>query len=153
MPQVSVIVNTYNSDCFICETIASIQAQTFSDLEILVIDDGSVDNTINLVSEIKDSRIQIHSYSNAGIAASRNRGIEKSSAKFIAFIDHDDLWHKDKIANQLQVLRENPSAGFVYSYIKTIDELGNLIRAYPAVEDARNAYAKLLTKNFFTYSL
>lgn len=148
MPQISVIVNTFNSVRFIRETIASIQSQTFTDFEIIIVDDGSTDNTLEIVSSIDDPRIKIYPYSNVGISASRNRGINHSSAEFIAFMDHDDLWHKEKLENQLKALKNSPSAGFVYSYLNMVDEAGRIIRACPAVKDAQKAYEKLLVKNF-----
>ncbi|MEM6518842.1 MAG: glycosyltransferase [Cyanobacteria bacterium P01_C01_bin.70] len=148
MPKVSVILNTYNSAKFILETVSTVQNQTLSDFELLIIDDGSTDDTLEIVSSIKDSRIQIYSYDNAGIAKSRNRGLSHSSAEFIAFLDHDDLWHECKLENQWRLLIEVPDACLACSWIEMISESGNFIRYCSTVSSNNNVHKKILTKNF-----
>ncbi|MGD1930915.1 MAG: glycosyltransferase family 2 protein [Leptolyngbyaceae cyanobacterium] len=148
MPSISIILNTYNSARFLLETVDTVLNQTFQDFELIVIDDGSQDHSLALVSSVNDSRIKVFPYANAGIAASRNRGLQHATAEFVAFLDHDDLWHEKKLENQWQALKARPSAAFAYSWLKTIDESGDFIRTYPPVRHSDNAYEKLLVKNF-----
>ncbi|HBL15031.1 MAG TPA: glycosyl transferase family A, partial [Cyanobacteria bacterium UBA11162] len=104
------------------ETIESILNQTFVDFELIVINDGSTDSTVDIVTSIQDSRLQVFSYPNAGLAASRNRGIDRATGKYISFIDADDLWTPDKLERQLKALEENPQAAVAYSWTDCIDE-------------------------------
>ena len=86
----SVIIPAYNAEHTISETIASVQKQTFSDFELLIIDDGSTDRTLKLVQASTDERIKIFSYKNAGVSVARNRGIAHANGEFISFVDADD---------------------------------------------------------------
>jgi glycosyltransferase involved in cell wall biosynthesis len=116
-PTISVVIPTYNATATVLETIASVQAQTHRDLEILVINDGSTDDLLAcLAPTITDSRVQIHSYPNGGLPVARNRGIERATGEYIAFIDADDLWTPDKLERQLQALEANSRAGLAYSW-------------------------------------
>ncbi|MDA0268282.1 MAG: glycosyltransferase family A protein, partial [Cyanobacteria bacterium] len=81
MPAISVVINTYNSAKFICETIQSVLDQSWTDFELIIIDDGSKDNTLEVVKTIQDDRILIYPYTNGGISKSRNRGIERASGE------------------------------------------------------------------------
>ena len=117
MPLISVIIPVYNAEATIKETIDSVLNQTFTNLELIVINDGSKDSSLSIISNIKDSRLKLFSYDNAGVAISRNRGIKKASGKFIAFIDADDLWTSDKLEAQLKALQSNPQAAVAYSWV------------------------------------
>lgn len=116
MPLVSVIIAAYNSEDTIAETIFSVLNQTFKDLEVIVIDDGSKDNTVELIKEIKDSRVKVFPYENGGVAKARNRGITHANGEYITFLDHDDLWTPDKIEAQVCALQQSPDAGVAYSW-------------------------------------
>lgn len=148
MPLISVIIPLYNSEKTIRETIESVLNQTFSDFELILINDGSKDSTLDIVSSIQDSRLKVFSYSNAGISASRNRGISQASGEFIAFLDHDDLWTPDKLELQLKALQENPQAAVAYSWNNTIDESSQVLRRGGRVNVNTNTYAKFLVGNF-----
>lgn len=128
MPLISVIIPAYNSETTIRETIESVLKQTFSDFELIVINDGSTDRTLEIASSIKDARIKVFSYANAGGAVSRNRGFSHSYGEFIAFLDADDLWTPDKLEAQLEALKENPQAAVAYSWLNAIDESGKFLR-------------------------
>ncbi len=122
---VSVIIPAYNAEDFIGKTLESVIAQTYRNLEILVIDDGSGDRTASIVEEYiqKDSRIQLFHQTNAGVAAARNLGIEKSKGEFIAPIDADDIWYPQNIEKQVQCLVcASEEVGLVYSWSVDIDE-------------------------------
>ncbi len=92
MPKISVVVPAYNSQNTISETITSVLQQTFSDFELIVINDGSTDRTLELLSDVKDARLKVYSYPNGGLPTARNRGIVRATGEFISFIDADDLW-------------------------------------------------------------
>lgn len=148
MPTISVIIPAYNAERTILETIESVQQQTFSDLEIIVINDGSTDKTLDLLYGVKDKRLQIFSYKNGGVSTARNRGISHATGEFIAFLDADDLWTPDKLELQLDALRQYPEAGVAYSWTYFMFEEEG--RSY--VENSHsfegNVYADLLLINF-----
>jgi len=148
MPLISVVIPVYNGERTIRETIASVLKQTFTDFELLVIDDGSTDTTPAIASSFTDPRLTVLSYPNAGLAASRNRGIAKASGKYISFIDADDLWTPDKLELQLRALESNPEAAVAYSLVDVIDDSSQWIRPGGHLKVSDNAYSHLLLTNF-----
>ena len=148
MPKISVVVPAYNSQSTILETIYSVLQQSFSDFELIVIDDGSTDKTLRLLSTVKDARLKVYSYSNGGLPAARNRGIVRATGEFISFIDADDLWTPDKLELQLQALQKNPQAGVAYSWTICMGNDGSSF--HPGVCDSfqGDVYSKLLVGNF-----
>lgn len=144
MPIISVIIPAYNAEKTLEKTIESVLQQTFFDWELIIINDGSQDSTVEVVSRIRDPRIQLFSYPNAGVSASRNRGIAKASGEFIAFLDADDLWTPDKLEASLQALQANPQAAVAYSWTDYIDESGQFFRPGNHLTENGNVYAKLL---------
>ena len=128
---VSVIVPAYNAEATLPATLASIRAQTYEHLEILVVDDGSRDGTARLVVEAgkADPRIRLITQENAGVAAARNRGIDQAKGLYIAPVDADDLWQSRKIERQLRTLRSaGPDTALVYGWNALIDARGRIIR-------------------------
>ena len=114
--KVSVITPTFNDELFIKDTIESILSQTHKNVEVIVVDDCSTDNTLNIINSFNDSRIKlIRNTTNQGAAYSRNLAISKASGDYIAFLDGDDLWMKDKLSKQLQFMLEN---NYTFSYTK-----------------------------------
>lgn len=148
MPLVSVIIPVYNGEQTIRETIASVLNQTFSDLELIVINDGSQDSTLEIVSTIQDFRINVFSYPNTGLAASRNRGISHAAGEYISFIDADDLWAPEKLEAQLKALQANSQAAVAYSWSDCIDESSQFLRTGGHITINGDVYAKLLLVNF-----
>ena len=149
MPVISIVIPAYNAERTILETIASVQKQTFADFELIVINDGSTDRTLDLLKTIEDDRLKVFSYSNGGSSTARNRGICKSTGEFIAFLDADDLWADDKLEMQLAALKEHPSAGLAYSWTYVMSEDGELL--YPVEPTLNGAvYADLLLYNFLS---
>jgi len=148
MPKVSVIVPAYNAQSTILETINSVLKQTFTDFELIVINDGSTDKTLKLLSTITDRRLKVYSYKNGGLPAARNRGIFRSTGEFVSFIDADDLWTPDKLELQLQALGKNPQAGVAYSWTICMGNGGDSF--HPGVSESfqGNVYSKLLVGNF-----
>jgi glycosyltransferase involved in cell wall biosynthesis len=148
MPLISVIIPVYNGEKTIQETIASVLSQTFRDLELIVINDGSQDSTLDVIDRIQDSRLKVFSYPNAGQAASRNRGIARACGEYLSFIDADDLWTPDKLEAQLQALQDNPQAAVAYSWTKCIDESGQFSRRGSHISLNGDVYGKLLLIDF-----
>jgi len=115
MPVISVVIPAYNAARTILDTIASAQQQTFADFELIVINDGSTDRTLELLQTVQDDRLQVFSYRNGGVAIARDHGIAKCRGDFITFLDADDMWTPDKLELQLVALRTHPEAGLAYS--------------------------------------
>ena len=110
-PLVSVVLPLYNGKDFITSSIASVLSQSYGPLELLVVNDGSSDNSADLVPT--DPRIRLFHRQNSGVAASRNFGIGQAKGSYIAFIDQDDYWYPDKLELQMQVLLNDPEPGYV----------------------------------------
>lgn len=148
MPKISVVIPVYNGEKTIQQTVESVLCQTFQDIEILIINDGSSDRTLEILNPISDSRLKIHSFPNAGLAASRNRGIDLAQGDYISFIDADDLWTPDKLQDQLNALEADSQAGLAYSWTDFIDETGNFLRPGGYARIAGNVYRELLLSYF-----
>lgn len=103
MPTVSVVIPAYNAEAFIGDTVHSALNQTFSDLEVIVVDDGSKDGTVKRLEEFGD-RIRVHQKPNGGVSSARNAGVDLARGTFIAFLDADDLWAPTKLERQLHGL-------------------------------------------------
>jgi glycosyltransferase involved in cell wall biosynthesis len=107
VPLVSVIIPTYNRAGLVAEAVASVEAQTFRDLEILVVDDGSTDNTPDVLALLEGVRVLRHP-TRRGVAAARNLGAAAARGEWLAFLDSDDLWLPEKLARQMAYLEERP---------------------------------------------
>ena len=115
MPDVSVVIPTHNRSELLSLTLRSALRQRGVDLEIIVVDDGSVDDTPRLVGALGDPRIRMLRHDVAqGVSAARNHGIVESQGRWIAFLDDDDLWSPEKLALQLHALRET-GRGWAYT--------------------------------------
>ncbi len=124
MPKVSVIIPAYNAMTYLPETIKSVAKQTFTDFEVLIVDDGSSDRIVEWADSVIDDRIKLISQPNQGVSSARNTAIDKSSAEYIAFLDADDLWDAKKLEKQVQFLDDNPSVGLVATWMILTDEQG-----------------------------
>ena len=125
---VSIIMPSYNCAEFVEDTIHSVQAQTYSNWEIIFMDDCSTDDTIKQVSELreKDARIKLfQNHSNYGAAISRNTALHEAKGRWIAFLDSDDLWEPTKLEKQVRFMEENDYA-FSYTEYQEMDADGNL---------------------------
>jgi glycosyltransferase involved in cell wall biosynthesis len=110
MAEVSVIIPTYNRSQKVERAIRSVLDQSFGDVEIIVVDDGSTDDTYQCLDRLRPSITYIRELVNRGVSAARNRGIKSSLAPWIAFLDSDDYWLKDKLQVQMEFLRRNPGS-------------------------------------------
>jgi glycosyltransferase involved in cell wall biosynthesis len=147
MSLISVIIPVFNGEQTIKEAIESVLNQTFSDLELIVIDDGSSDSTLNILSRVRDLRLKVFSYANAGVCVSRNRGFSHASGEFISFLDADDLWTLDKLEAQLEALNANPEAAVAYSWVDYMDPTGKFFRDGSHINANGNIYEEILVKN------
>ncbi|MGB3693669.1 MAG: glycosyltransferase [Spirulinaceae cyanobacterium] len=148
MPTISVIIPAYNAEKTIQLTINSVLQQTWSDFEILVIDDGSNDSTLDKIATIADKRIKVLSQQNRGVSASRNLGISLAKGEYIAFLDADDLWQPNKLKEQLEALKNNPQAAVAYSWTDYIDESGSFLHPGEHKTLNGNVYQEILVHNF-----
>lgn len=114
-PFVSIVMPTYNRANFIVETIKSIQKQTYSNWELIIVDDGSTDQTSEIIGKMKDERIRYYKELRQGMVHARNSGLKKADGYFIAFMDSDDLWADTKLEKQLISLFQHPDAYFCLS--------------------------------------
>lgn len=114
MPTVSVIIPSYNCEAYIAETINSILNQTYKDFELIVVDDGSTDRTLDIVTSFGPS-VRLINQANGGVCKARNHGLGEAKGKFVCLMDHDDFWFPDKLERQIQTFQEHPEAGVVYS--------------------------------------
>ena len=107
MFQISVIIPTFNRKLFLLNAINSVLTQTYQNIELIIIDDGSSDKTLDKIKKYK-SEIKIFRQKNKGVSAARNKGIKLSKNKWIAFLDSDDRWHPEKLEKQINYLKKNP---------------------------------------------
>ena len=120
----SVIIPLYNASIYIDETVNSVINQTYKNWELIIVDDGSTDNSLDLVLTLskKDDRIQVIKQQNLGVSIARNNGISEAKGNYIFFLDADDVWEKDNLELKLQFLEENREMDWVFGAINLIDE-------------------------------
>ena len=126
IPKVTVVVPAYNVSKYIQEALASLEKQTFSDFEVLIVDDGSTDDTAAVVENFcqRDSRFKLLQKSNGGLSSARNYGIRHAQGEYIALLDGDDVYHQDKLATHVARLYSQADVGLVYSASRTIRDDG-----------------------------
>jgi glycosyltransferase involved in cell wall biosynthesis len=130
-PLISIIIPTYNSAQYLPEALNSALAQSYTPIEILVIDDGSTDNTARVMSDYADATIYVRQ-PQSGPSKARNRGIEKAKGAYTAFLDADDIWLPQKLETQMRVLEQDPMAAMVYSRSTHFhDRTGKVLRVFP----------------------
>ena len=119
-PSISVVIPAYNAARFLAATLESVLAQSYPVSECIVVDDGSVDSTADIVGEF-EARVTLVSQTNQGVAAARNRGVLEATSELIAFCDADDVWRKDKLELQVQALAEDPGVSAVFCGVVIVD--------------------------------
>lgn len=125
-PRLSVILPVYNAGLYLQEAVASVLNQTYSDFELLCIDDGSTDNSLSILESFSDARLKIVRHpENKGLIQTLNHGIALASGKYIARMDADDICRKDRFEKQITFLETNPETGVLFSRIQLIDHYGN----------------------------
>lgn len=122
MPFFSIIIPLYNKEKFIEKTIQSVLGQSFEDFELIVVNDGSTDKSLELVNKLKDKRFKTYSISNAGVSKARNFGIQKATSKLIVFLDADDLWKNNHLQELYNLRKAHPHCGlYAMGYAKKFD--------------------------------
>ena len=150
-PLVSVVIPAYNAEAFIEATLTSVLKQTYQQLEILVVDDGSNDRTPELVGAISklDRRVVLLQQANSGVAAARNLGIRQAKGEFIAPLDADDIWYPQNLEKQVDcIVAAGDQVGLVYSWSIDIDEDSQPTGRVRACRIEGNVYTTLLLHNF-----
>jgi glycosyltransferase involved in cell wall biosynthesis len=138
MPYFSIIIPVFNKENFVAKTMKSVLCQTFSDFEIIIVNDGSTDQSEAKILEFRDSRIQYYSHENKGVSAARNFGIQKASAEYICFLDADDYWYTNFLETMHQYTSEIPMQKVFASKIE-IETKKRIVKAqYSVVENTEN---------------
>lgn len=166
-PRMSVVIPAYNHGRFVGEAVSSVLGQTMADLELIVVDDGSTDDTLAVVESIRDPRLRVIAQPNGGTHAAINTGLRAASAPLLAILNSDDAYEPERLAQTVAVLEREPDVALVGSHIQVIDAAGTPIavkhgwtdlepwplaapeRSFRADSDPR---AALLTENYWSTS-
>ena len=146
-PQVSVVMPAYNVARFILESVESCLAQSFRDLQLIVVDDGSVDGTVDRLLAVKDPRLQVIQQANGGSSSARNSGIELAAGEYIGFLDADDLWSPNKLEVHISFLEQHPEVDLTFSRSELIDEDGNATGRTSARVSGEVSFQDLVKEN------
>ena len=145
--KVSIIVAVYNGEKTLARTIESLLSQTHSNIELLLVDDGSSDSSYNIINTyLHDPRVFYFKKDNGGVASARNFGLKNSTGEFVAFCDQDDQWFSDKLQKQLPFFHD-ASIGLVYSWVE-VNTLGKITYSKPTYSG--KCFKDLLKRNFIT---
>jgi glycosyltransferase involved in cell wall biosynthesis len=128
MPKVSVIIPTYNYGKYIEKAIDSVLAQTYQDFEIIVVNDGSTDNTREIIETKYKNKVRYFYQENKGAPAARNKGIKESKGEYLAFLDADDYFEPSSVEKKVSLLESNKDSGWVYSDWDYLDIQGNVLK-------------------------
>jgi glycosyltransferase involved in cell wall biosynthesis len=133
MPKVDIIIPAYNAARYLAAALASVEAQTFADWRIMLIDDGSTDNTAEVAAPFMERLGQRFKYikqENQGLPAARNAAIRNSSSEYMALLDSDDIWLPDRLAESLSYLESHPWVGISHSSVAFVDETGKILQTF-----------------------
>ena len=140
--KLSIILPVYNCEMYLRESIDSILNQSYSDFELLIINDGSTDHSLDLINSYDDPRISVFDQANQGLAATLNRGLALASGEYIARMDQDDISHPERLAIQIAFLDHNPELGVCGTWAKLINKQSEQIgkAAYPLSHEQIEAF-------------
>ncbi len=136
-PLVSVILPTYNREYFLQRAINSVLSQTYKNIELIVIDDGSTDNTIEILDGYGD-KLQYRHQKNAGVSSARNNGIRLAKGAYIAFIDSDDIWRRNKLELQMAYFAKYPEIALCFTNVSMNHEDGSTSKKYEVLKHTKN---------------
>jgi glycosyltransferase involved in cell wall biosynthesis len=143
-PAVSVIMPVYNVEAFVGDAIRSVLSQSFRDFELIIVDDGGADGSLAICKSFDDPRIHIVTQRNRGLAGARNTGIAQAHGRYIALLDSDDLWEREKLAIHVTQLDGHPDVGASYGGSELIDGAGRRLGIYqrpkPGVAAAKDVF-------------
>lgn len=143
----SIVIPLYNKEQLIKSTLESVLNQTYSDFEVIIVNDGSTDKSVNIVSTFKDSRIHLINQNNSGVSAARNKGIEIAKGEFIALMDSDDLWLPNYLEKQIALMSKYPNCDIYatnYSFLNT-----NSVITYPQINQCHIIGNDGIITNYF----
>ena len=150
---ITILINSYNGEKTIQEAIKSALAQTYKNFEVLIIDDASNDNTINLIKKFKNKKIRLYiNNKNIGLGKSRLMAQSKIKGDYVSILDQDDIWNKNKIKSQLKLFLKDKKIGLVATGYKLIDENKKIISLENKYYDMKNFVNYLSFKNIFGHS-
>ena len=147
--KVSVIIPIYNAEKYLRKTLDSILVQTYKDIEIVLVDDCSNDDSANIIKEYIQKYPEIVYFlqeTNQGAGAARNKALELATGQYVAFLDSDDIWYPNKVAKQLELMKKR-NCPFSYTAIEMIDENDNLLKNKRNIKEKVNS----LTESFSRY--
>lgn len=130
MQKVSVIIPVYKAEKYIAATIESVLNQTYENFELILVNDGSPDKSVEICEQFTDPRIRIIHQENRGVSAARNAGIRQAQGEYVALLDADDLWLPEKLEKHIEHLNTSPQVGVSFSRSAFIDEAGNPLGIY-----------------------
>ncbi len=153
-PPLSIIIPVYNADKYLTASVQSILNQTYSDFELIIINDGSTDNSEKIINSFSDNRIKyLINDQNKGIVYTRNRGLKEALGDFVGMLDADDVVYPDKFEKQIAFLKSHPEYVMVGSWVKFIDENGErLPSGWKLKAPTEKIPALMLFKNYFLQS-
>ena len=125
-PFISIVIPLYNKEKFIARTLESVLAQTFKNFEVLIVNDGSTDSSVEVAKKYIDDRFRIINQKNSGVSAARNKGIKLARAKYIAFLDADDTWEPNFLSEIQRLIKKYPQAGLYGTGYRKINELNKI---------------------------
>ncbi len=146
-PAISVVMPIYNVEDYVAEAVQSVLDQSFDDFEIICVDDGGPDRSMQIVREFADPRIRIVCQANRGLAGARNTGIANARGEFVALLDSDDRWHKDKLMLHFIHLTANPQVGVSYAGSRFIDANGAVMSASMSPKTGRVSPVDIINRN------
>ena len=149
MPKVSVVIPAYNTLAYLPQSLTSALKQTFTDFDVLIVDDGSTDGLAAWAAQLSDPRVRLVTQANQGLPGARNTGVRHTEGEYIAFLDGDDLWRPDKLAKQVALLDSRPEVGLVHTSVSFIDARGDAISRPVAAHGDGDVYREFLTFNEF----
>ena len=155
MPRVTVVIPTYNAAAYLTDTLESVCGQTYTDFELLIVDDGSNDTTLALARQFESRlSLRIIEQQNSGPAAARNNGVRAARGELVAFIDSDDLMLPQRLAAQVAMFEADPALGLVHTDLMTFDERGVIHATRRAFSNpcGGQVLGQLLIDNFITTS-
>ncbi|WP_242091697.1 glycosyltransferase family 2 protein [Aestuariivivens sediminicola] len=150
MPFFSVVIPLYNKEAYIADTLNSVLNQSFQDFEIIIVNDGSTDNSAAIVNAFKDPRITVFDLENQGASVARNYGIDHGKADYIALLDADDTWYENHLAELKKLIKTFPEAGL---YCNNYEVKRNRDFITPAMFNFKFDTTPLIIENFFEASL
>jgi glycosyltransferase involved in cell wall biosynthesis len=152
VPDVSVVIATYNMGQYLGAALSSVLRQSAGELEIHVVDDGSTDNTSEVVAPfLVDQRVYYHRQDNAGQTKAKNVGVRAARGRYVGFCDADDLWDVNKLAVQLPILDADPSIAVAYTRVRPMDKDGTLLPVTIFTEPSGTVTKSLFIENFVPF--